>query len=214
MRITVKTIFLSISACLFFLTPGFAQNFEIGANVGGQINGGLDSFSTSLFNRLEVGNGVNYGITVGYLVGEHYGIEFQWNENNAETTAQPIGTGSSIKLFNLHQNQYMGNLLLHLTDREARLRPFVFFGLGANNLNPDRSSVSSTTRFAFSLGAGAKYDIGRHFGLRTQFKWSPTYITTTNGGYWCDPFWGGCWTVGNSHYLHEFDITGGFTLRF
>jgi hypothetical protein len=213
MRISAKTSFLSLSACFFLLTSAYGQNFEIGANVGGQFNGGLD-LSTTIFHRIEVGNALNYGVTVGYLLGEHYGVEFQWNENNAETRAQPIGIGSSIKLFNLHQNQYMGNFLLHLTDREARLRPFVFFGLGANNLNPNVSAVNSTTRFAVSLGAGAKYDIGKHFGLRTQLKWSPTYITTTNGGYWCDPFWGGCWTVGNSHYLHEFDITGGFTLRF
>ena len=213
MKISAKTSFLSISACFFLLTPAFAQNFEIGANVGGQINGGLD-LSTTLFHRIEVGNSLNYGITAGYLLGEHYGIEFQWNKNQAGTRAQPIGGGSSIKVFNLNQNQYMGNFLLHLTDREERFRPFVFFGLGANSLDPDRSSVKGATRFAFSLGGGAKYDIGRHFGLRTQLKWSPTYITTTNGGYWCDPFWGGCWTVGNSHYLHEFDITGGFTLRF
>jgi hypothetical protein len=213
MRISAKTSFLSLSACFFLLASAYGQNFEIGANVGGQINGGLD-LSTTLFHRIEVGNSLNYGITAGYLLGEHYGIEFQWNKNQADTRAQPIGGGSSIKVFNLNQNQYMANFLLHLTDREERFRPFVFFGLGANSLDPARSSVNGTTRFAASLGGGAKYNIGRHFGLRAQLKWSPTYITTTNGGYWCDPFWGGCWTVGNSHYLHEFDITGGFTLRF
>jgi hypothetical protein len=51
-------------------------------------------------------------------------------------------------------------------------------------------------------------------GLRGQIKYSPTYITTTNGGYWCDPIWGGCWQVGNNHYLNEFDVTGGLTVRF
>ena len=213
MRISVKASFLSISASFFFLTCAFGQNLEIGANVGGQFNGGLD-LSTTVFHRIEVANGLNYGLTVGYLLGEHYGLEFQWNKNQAETRAQPIGGGQSIKVFNLNQNQYMANFVLHLTDREAPLRPFVFFGLGANSLDPDRSSVNSATRFAFSLGAGAKYDISKHFGLRTQLKWSPTYITTTNGGVWCDPFWGGCWNVGNSHYLHEFDITAGFTVRF
>jgi len=201
MKIRVQTIVLSIATGFFLLTTAFGQNFELGANVGGQLNGGLD-LSTSLFHRIEVGNNINYGVTVGYLLGEHYGLEFQWNKNNAETRAQPIGIGSSVKVFNLNQNQYMANFLLHLTDREARLRPFVFFGLGANNLSPDVSVVNSTTRFALSLGAGAKYDIGRHFGLRTQLKWSPTYITTTNGGYWCDSFWGGCWTVGKDQYLN------------
>ena len=108
----------------------------------------------------------------------------------------------------------MGNLLFHFADREAKLRPFAFVGLGASDLSPDRSGVSGATRFAFSLGGGAKYNLSKHFGLRGQAKWSPTYITSTDGGYWCDPFWGGCWVVGNDHYLHEFDVTGGITFRF
>ncbi len=209
----MKTKFVSILLLYSFVVSAFAQNFEITGQIGGQVNGGVD-LSTSLFHRIEVANGVNYGITAGYLVGEHYGAEFQWNHNSADTTAQPIGGGSSIKLFSLHQNQYMGNFLFHFTPKESRMRPFLFFGLGANSLDPDVSGVSGATRFVYSFGAGAKYNMGNHFGLRGQFKWAPTYLTTTNGGYWCDPFWGGCWTVGDSHYLHEFDFTGGITFRF
>lgn len=190
-----------------------AQKFEVTFMVGGQINGGYD-LSTSLFNRIEVANGVNYGITAGYLLGEHGGIEFQWNRNSADTRGQASGINSP-KLFTLTQNQYMGNFLFHFTPREVKLRPFLFVGLGGNALGTDVSAVSGSTRFVFALGGGAKYNVSNHFGLRAQLRWAPTYLTTTsNGGYWCDPFWGGCWVVGNSHYLHEFDIGGGFTLRF
>jgi hypothetical protein len=87
----IKTILL-LAVGGFFLTPvlSFAQqNFEIGGYVGRQINGGVD-LSTTLFHRIEVQNGTNYGITAGYLLGEHAGVEFQWNHNNADTTAQPI----------------------------------------------------------------------------------------------------------------------------
>jgi opacity protein-like surface antigen len=156
---------------------------------------------------------VNYGITAGYLLGEHYGIEFQWNRNSADTRGQAAGI-SSVKLFSLNQDQYMGNFLFHFTPKEAKVRPFLFFGLGANSLDANVSGVSGSTRFTYALGGGAKYNVSRHFGLRGQMRWAPTYLTTTHGGYWCDPVWGGCWAVGNSHYLHEFDITGGITLRF
>jgi opacity protein-like surface antigen len=208
-----KKVVLSALIVFFLLTSAFSQNVELTGYVGGQLNGGLD-LSTSLFRRIEVENSMNYGLSAGYLVGEHYGVEFQWNHSKADTLAQPAGGGSDIKVFALNQDQYMGNFLFHFTDREAKLRPFAFFGLGASHLSPDRSGVDSTTRFAFSLGGGAKYNISKHFALRGQAKWSPTYITTTDGGYWCDPFWGGCWVVGNDHYLHEFDITGGITFRF
>ncbi len=126
-----------------------------------------------------------------------------------------MGGGSEIKVFTLNQNQYMGNFVFHFKSEESALRPFAFVGLGASSLSTNRSGVSGATRFAFAVGGGVKYNIARHFGLRGQLKYSTTYLTTTDtGGYWCDPFWGGCWASGNSHYLNEFDITGGIIFRF
>jgi opacity protein-like surface antigen len=173
------------------LPSAFAQRIEIGGFVGGQLNGGVD-LSTSLFRRIDVHNSMNYGVTAGYLLGEYFGLEFQWNHTAADTFAQPVAGGSDIKAFTLDQNQYMGNFLFHFKSEESALRPFAFFGLGASSLSPNRTGVSGATRFAFSLGAGAKYNLSKHFGLRGQLKYSPTYLTTTDGGYWCDPFWGGC----------------------
>jgi opacity protein-like surface antigen len=190
-----------------------AGNWEISGQIGGQVNGGLD-MSTAFFHRLEVKNGLSFGATVGYLLGEHSGVEFLWNRNRADAVGEIRGAGESPKLFTLTTNQYMANFLFHLTDKEHHFRPFVMAGLGGTNLSPDHSHIDGITRFAFLLGAGAKFYMTKHFGLRGQLKWSPTYVTTTGGGVWCDPIWGGCWNVGNSHYLHEFDASGGLTVRF
>jgi opacity protein-like surface antigen len=209
-----KMLLLAFASLLFSSAFAFAQKVEITGYGGGQINGGLD-LSTTLFKRLEVANSSNYGAILGYLVGDHYGVEFQWNRSQADTRAEPLFGGPSIKIFTLTSDQYMGNLLFHFTNKEAKMRPFLLFGLGANNLSADRSGVDSATKFAYALGGGAKYNMGKHFGLRGQIRWSPTYITTTsNGGIWCDPFWGGCWVSGESHYLNAVDFTGGITFRF
>ena len=213
MKMRIKIIILSVITWVVLLPSALAQRVEVTGNIGYQVNGGLD-LSTSLFHRIEVGNSTNYGASAGYLFGEHFGAEFQWNHTRADTVAQPLGGGSDIKVFTLNQNQYMGNFLYHFTPHEAPLRPFVFLGLGASSLSTNRAGVSGATRFAFSVGGGAKYNFSKHFGVRGQLKYSPTYITTTDGGYWCDPFWGGCWVVGNDHFLHEFDMTGGITFRF
>jgi len=205
---------MTVCATLALFASAFAQNFEFTPHVGGQINGGLDT-TTSLFQRFEVANGVNYGVSLGYLLGEHSGIEFLWNQNKADVRAQPFGSGlSSVKLFTMSQNQYLGNYLFHFTPREDKVRPYLLVGLGAAALDPQVHGVSGTTRFVYAIGGGAKYNVSSHFGLRGQVKWSPTYITSSNAGYWCDPFWGGCWLVSNNHYLHELDFTGGITFRF
>jgi opacity protein-like surface antigen len=210
-----KTMLLAALASFLFLasSPTFAQNVEITGYVGGQVNGGLD-LSTTIFERLEVENAMNYGASIGYLYGEHYGFEFSWNHSRADTVGEPIGGGPNVRLGSLNQNQYMGNFVFHVTEREVPLRPFVFVGVGASALSPSRPGVEGTTRFAFAIGGGAKYNVHKHFGLRGQFRYSPTYLTTTTEGFWCDPFWGGCWTVGDQHYLHAFDVSGGITFRF
>ena len=215
MTMKAKTLLLAVLASLLILStaPSYSQNVEITGNVGYQVNGGAD-LQTSIFHRIEVGNSFNYGLTVGYLLGEHYGLEFQWNRTNPSTYAEPIGGGPSPKIFTMSQNQYLGNFLIHFTPKDATLRPFFMVGMGASSLSPERRGIDGSTHFVGALGAGAKYNMGKHFGLRGQLKYSPTYLTTTDGGIWCDPFWGGCWTVGNSHYLHEFDMGGGITFRF
>lgn len=209
-----KRVVVRLFLTLFVILPSaFAQNFEISGHIGRQFNGGVD-LSTAFFQRLEVSDSMNYGATAGYLFGGYYGVEFQWNHTRADTSGQPFGGGPDVKIFTMNQNQYMGNFLLHFKGQESRLRPFAFIGLGASALSTNHPDVSGATRFAFAFGGGAKYNLSRHFGLRGQAKYSPTYLTSTHEGYWCDPFWGGCWSVGNDHYLHEFDLSGGITLRF
>ena len=210
----MRTKLLSaIAYILIAAATASAQNVELTGFIGGQTNGGLD-LSTTAFERVDVQNGISYGLAAGYLLGEHGAIEFLWNYNNADTVAVPRGGGTSRKLFTLDTNQYFANFLFHSSPREQKLRPFVLAGLGATNLHAASSSDSSITRFAFALGAGAKYNFNRRFGMRLQAKWSPTYVTTTSGGFWCDPFWGGCWVVGDDHFLNEFDVSAGLTFRF
>jgi opacity protein-like surface antigen len=189
------------------------KGIEVTPFIGGQINTGLD-LSTARYSRLDVQNGLNYGVSVGYLIGTHAGVEFMWNRNQAGTFARSVSGGADVKVFNLNTNQYLGGFILHFKNRESRLRPFVLVGAGATNLAPDRSHVNSITRFAWVLGGGVKHNFSKHLGVRLQAKWSPTYINTITEGVWCDPFWFGCWTKGDSVFLKEVDGTAGLTFRF
>ena len=188
------------------------RGIELTPFFGGQLNSGLD-LSTGHYSHMDVQNGLNFGASASYLIGTHAGVEFMWNHNQAGALAQSSGT-PDLKVFNLHSNQYLGDFLLHFNDRDSRLRPFVLFGAGATNLAPDRSGVNSITRFAWVFGGGVKYNLNKHLGIRLQAKWSPTYINTITEGIWCDPFWAGCWSKGDSVFLNEIDGTVGLTFRF
>jgi len=203
----------TVWAVLAAPTAWAQRGIEVTPFIGGQINGGLD-LSTALYNRIDVQNGLNYGVSVGYLIGTNAGVEFMWNHNQAAALAQPTGGGADRKVFGLNTNQYLGDFVVHFKDRQNRLRPFALFGAGATNLAPDRSHVNSITRFAWVFGGGVKYNFSKHLGVRLQAKWSPTYINTITQGVWCDPFWAGCWAKGDSVFVHEFDGTMGLTLRF
>ena len=100
------------------------------------------------------------------------------------------------------------------------MRPFFFGGLGATNfgqvtgtiLNETRT-LGSETQFSTTWGAGVKIYPASNVGLRIGVHWTPTYIKTDAGGWWCDP-WYGCYLVGNSQYSNQFQFNGGLTVRF
>jgi len=116
MAMNLRTALLVGLSFFVFLPSTSAQKFEITGHVGYQFNGGLD-LSTSLFHRIEVVDSANYGATAGFLFGNLYGVEFQWNHTRADTFAQPVGGGQDIKVFKLNQNQYMGNFLFHFASQ-------------------------------------------------------------------------------------------------
>ena len=46
------------------------------------------------------------------------------------------------------------------------------------------------------------------------FEWTPTYVKSDPGGYWCDPYWGGCYLVGDPQYSNAWDLGGGVFIKF
>jgi hypothetical protein len=65
---------------------------------------GLD-ISSPVFNRIDVQNGMNYGISGVYLLGEYTGVEFIWNHSKANTRAQFTEGGTAPNVFDLRTNQ-------------------------------------------------------------------------------------------------------------
>jgi hypothetical protein len=88
--------------------------------VGGQVRGGLD-LSTAALRCFEIANSVNYGTTADYLLGQHYRLEFHWNQNEADVRAQPIGGFSSVKLSRWKRSRSKQDALRLLRKMRVRL---------------------------------------------------------------------------------------------
>jgi hypothetical protein len=63
-----------------------------------------------------------------------------------------------------------------------------------------------------TLGGGVKIYRGP-VGARLEARFTPTYIRSTDDGWWCDDYWG-CYTIEQLHYAKQFEFSGGVTFRF
>ena len=73
-------------------------------------------------------------------------------------------------------------------------------------------SSGMRSRFSFALGGGIKTDLSDSFALKLQGRWTPTYINSSPGGVWCDPFF--CYQTVNNQYAGQWDVTGSLVLKF
>ena len=116
---------------------------------------------------------------------------------------------------------YHGYFGYNFFEPEAKVRPFVLFGLGATSfgsvdfttLNGTPFTIDGSTQFSTTLAAGVKMFPSPGFGFRAGVQWIPTYIKSDADGYWCDP-WFGCYVVGDARYSNQWDLSAGVIVRF
>ena len=111
---------------------------------------------------------------------------------------------------------YHGYVAYNFGDSDAGVRPYVLGGLGATqygSLQTATGDIGGDTQFSTTWALGLKMFPSPKFGLRLEGRWTPTYIKTDPGGYWCDPYWG-CYAVGEPEYSNQYELSGGIIIRF
>ncbi len=204
---------LIISSLLIFSAAGWAQRVEVTPFVGYKVGGDVPvepERNDIDVKTIRFDDSVSAGVTVGFNVTEHFGLEFLWNRQPTKATGLLSGGGVFPTKADVDLDQYHGNFVYNFRDGDSKLRPFLLFGLGATRA---AASDSSETRFSFGVGGGAKYFFHPNMGLRLQARWTPTYLYSTAGGVWCD-WWGWCWVMPNDHYMNQGDFTAGWIFRF
>jgi hypothetical protein len=170
-----------------------------------------------IYDRVDPADSINFGFTIGVLAGDNAEVGFIYARQNSALLI--AGTGER-EIGDMAVSTYHGYFGYNWGDPDAVVRPFFFGGLGATNFGSVTGTIANETRtlgsetqFSTTWGTGVKIFPSPHVGLRIGLHFTPTYIKSDAGGWWCDP-WYGCYLVGNAQYSNQFQFNGGVTFRF
>src|SRR5262245_10768077 len=221
-----KRIALTIAVLMLAATaPTIAQStghVVINGFLGWVFSDGVDgnpivAGDGNVYDRVDPKDSFGYGFTANVMATDHVAVGFMFTNQQSMFV---LGDGTDREVADWNIRTYHGIVEYNFGDPGNVTRPFLFGGFGATSYSSFDAIVAGVnhpiggdTRFSSTWGGGVKVYPGKVLGLMAQLRFTPTYIKTDPGGWWCDPFWG-CYAVGNPQYANQFDFSGGVTLRF
>lgn len=193
------------------------KQFEISAGIGYTLSDGVRISPIDVegvtYDRIDPESGFSYGFDFGFFMDDFNQIGFLMSQQQSKLVAKG---GLDRQFVDLSLNNYLGYYAFNAGYEDDPARPFFLIGVGAAHYITGRfegREIDNRARFTFTLGGGAKVYPSESIGLKLMGRWTPTYIKTDPGGWWCDPFWG-CYTVGNTQYSHQFEFSANLIYRF
>jgi outer membrane protein W len=225
MRSTALVPALAILAATLVATPAAAQpRVEVGALVGWTLSDGVDgdprlASDGNVYDEVNVADSVSFGLDLGVFVSENAQVGFLYGRQ--QSTLEVKGT-QTVEVGDLPVSTYHGYFAYNFGEGDAPVRPYVMLGLGATTYgNVSYTGIGNVTRetgsetqFSGTVGAGVKIYPSPNVGVRFGARFTPTYIKSDAEGWWCDPYWGGCYLVSSAQYSNQFEFSGGLTFRF
>ena len=201
-------------------SAAWAQNarVELSGTAGWTFSDGVSGSAVIVpgvgtFDRIDPKDAFSWGARIGFLVSDNVEVGGLFS---AQSTSLELGGTNTAKLGDETIYNYHGYFAYNFGEADAQVRPYVLGGLGATQFGTVKTSVGDiggNTKFSTTWAAGVKLYPSKNVGLRLEGRWTPTYIKSDAGGWWCDPYWG-CYVVGNAQYANQFELSGGITLRF
>jgi outer membrane protein W len=204
-------------------TSGFAQaKFEAtvlaGWTFADGVNGPAVIVPSGTFDRLDPKDGGLFGLGLGFMFTDNAEVGFQWTRVSSKLVAGGALGTRDMDINDMSLLNYHGYLGYNFFEADAKFRPFLYGGLGATHFGSVDvvrlgAQIGGNTQFSTTWGVGVKYNASPRIGVRFTTSWTPTYIKSDPGGYWCDPYWG-CYTLGDPQYSNQISLTGGLSFRF
>jgi hypothetical protein len=216
--VMLKRAMIAAVVSVFVSAPAAAQRIEVSGLFGWTISDGVDGQNVPapdgrIYNRADPKDSAGWGFSVGGLITDQFEAGFLFHQQMSKLVVK--GT-TETELGDMSVNTYHGYFGLNFGEADSKARPYVLFGLGATNYGQvdftalgEARSTSGETQFSTTMGAGIKYFMSPRFGIRAGMHWTPTYIKSDPGGWWC-----GCYLVGDAQYSNQLHFVGGVTARF
>jgi len=175
--IAAAVVLLALSA------PASGQSWEASGLLGYTPSVGLDRQAPEL-TQLDIQGGFTWGLQAGHLFTPRWGAELLWMQQGSALRLTTEDGAANV--FTMTIQQLHGNVLYHFGNRDVKLRPFVFGGMGATFFSA--TELESETKLSFGFGGGIKYFPWKSLGARASFRYTPTMLNDDETVAFCDPF--------------------------
>ena len=193
---------LSLTFLLFMAPSVWAQKTELALLGGMTSSAGIEKKAIEI-KDLKLASGLSLGGAVTRFFSTHVGAEISFAHQQSALTLTTATDEAD--LLDVGIGQLYGSFVYQFGADGARLRPFLFGGLGATFLSSPY--LESETKLAWSAGAGLRWFPSKQAGLRLHLRYNPTRLNDASSDV-CDPF-GFCQDA-----LKQVEIMGGLILRF
>jgi len=206
---------------LLVSVPAFAQGtWEITPFIGWKTGGNLELTPENGAGQIHANDGFMGGLALGIDPRPDFTFEVRYHYMDSGIFFQPRNGSGDVDIANMAIHQVMGDFLFSKPGRTENTFPYFLLGLGANIFDPGSTNgslgtprnLSTETKFTWSLGVGVKKYNHSGSGARLDIRYNPTYINSTQTGYWCDPFYG-CYATADAHYFDQWEFSLGFVKK-
>jgi hypothetical protein len=215
----VRKILLVALAIGLTATAARAQSskVEISANAGYTFSDGVSGATVETdegtFNRLDPADSFSWGLRFGYMLSENseVGFLFDHQPTQLEAGGRDKATVGDMNVYNYHAYYSFA-----FSNIDAVARPYILVGLGATqfgSVSADEGDIDGGTQFSGTFAFGGKFFpfASPKFGLRAEFRWTPTYIKSDPGGWWCGFY--GCYLTEDPQYANQIELNAGIIFR-
>ena len=213
-----KTLLVALAIGLA-ATSAQAQSskIEISATAGYTFSDGVSGETRDTdegsFNRVDPVDSFSWGLRLGYMLSENSEIGFLFDNQPTQLEA---GGRDKATIGDMNVYNYHGYYSYAFSNIDAVARPYILVGLGATQfgaVSVDEEDIGGGTQFSATFALGAKIFpfASPKFGFRAEARYTPTYIKSDPGGWWCG-YWG-CYLTEDPQYANQWELSGGFIFR-